>query len=329
MKTKAPAARTADEHVPETGEEDHREVDAESLQEADAAGLLEVDEEDLPDSGEYERVYVVVRKKSTAAEPGEGAEEPTGEAAEPSGDAEEAPAEKPPPSRFTRKVAKTAARRIPEVSPKVLAASLASRPGGGRSRRKTIVMRVLTIVPVLALVAVTALLCVVWQQKDDLSADARRQRDLAAGARKVADVFFNWDYQHMAQSFAAKYPLLTKAAADAIRPTADTLTSYFTTNKVSSRATVTGVYPGAVRHGAANVMVVINTRVTTGKTVQANSGATVALSMRLVSGKWLAGNITLLSQGVESATDENGRPVSGGTGSSGLPGTVPSARPAR
>lgn len=316
MKTKAPAARTP----------------AEDVQEIDEADLPETDEE-------YERVYVVVRKKSAAADPGGGEEQTTGAADEPTGDTEdaddtaevdddgEAPREKP--RRFTRKAAATSAPRIPEVAPKVWAASLASGPFGKRSRRKTIAVRVLTIVPAVALVAVTALLCVVWQQKGDLSADARRQRDLAASARKVADVFFNWDYQHMAQSFAAKYPLLTKAAADAIRPTADTLTSYFTTNKVSSRATVTGVYPGAVKHGAANVVVVINTKVTTGKTVQANSGATVALSMKLVSGKWLAGNITLLSQGVESATDENGKPVPGGTGSSGLPGAVPSARPSR
>ncbi|TDD91763.1 hypothetical protein E1293_01580 [Actinomadura darangshiensis] len=224
------------------------------------------------------------------------------------------------------KVANPPAPRIPDVPPKVWAASLASGTAGGRSRRRTIAIRILTIVPALALVAVSVLLCVVWQQKGDLSSDARRQRDLAASARKVADVFFNWDYQHMDQSFAAKYPLLTKAAGDAIRPTAGTLTSYFTTNKVSSRATVTGVYPGAVKRKAANVMVVINTKVTSGKTVQANNGATVALSMKLVSGKWLAGNITLLSQGVESATDENGKPVSGGAG---LPGTVPSARPPR
>ncbi|WP_433249963.1 hypothetical protein [Actinomadura nitritigenes] len=302
MKTKAPAARTA----------------AEDVQEIDEADLQGTDEG-------YERVYVVVRKKSTAAEPEEGEEEAAEEAAEPAADADETLAEKP--HRFTRRAATTSAPRIPEVAPKVWAASLASGPLGRRSRRRTIVTRVLTIVPAVALVAVTALLCVVWQQKGDLSADARQQRDLAASARKVADVFFNWDYQHMAQSFAAKYPLLTKAAADAIRPTADTLTSYFTTNKVSSRAAVTGVYPGAVKHGAANVMVVINTKVTTGKTVQANSGATVALSMKLVSGKWLAGNITLLSQGVESATDENGKPITGGTGSSGLPGAVPSARP--
>lgn len=298
MKTKAPAPRPVED-------------------------FQEVDEDLLEDDEEYERVYVVVRKKS-AAEPGESEEQAAGAADDPT---EEAPAEEPPPRRFTRKVATAPAGRIPDVPPKVWAASLASGPAGRRSRRTTIAMRVLTIVPALALVAVSVLLSVVWQQKGELSADARRQRDLAAGARKVADVFFNWDYQHMAQSFAAKYPLLTKAAADAIRPTADTLTSYFTTNKVSSRATVTGVYPGAVEHGAANVMVVINTKVTTGKTVQANSGATVALSMKLVSGKWLAGNITLLSQGVESATDENGKPLSGGTGSSGLPGAVPSARP--
>lgn len=292
---------------------------------APAPGM--VDEDLLEDGEEYERVYVVVRKKSAAADPGDSDERTTKAVDEPTDGAEEAPAEKPPPRRFTRRAATTLAGRIQDVPPKVWAASLASGPFGGRSRRKTIAMRVLTIVPALALVAVSVLLCVVWQQKGDLSADARRQRDLAASARRVADVFFNWDYQHMAQSFAAKYPLLTKAAADAIRPTADTLTSYFTTNKVSSRATVTGVYPGAVKHGAANVMVVINTRVTTGKTVRANSGATVALSMKLVSGKWLAGNITLLSQGVESATDENGKPLSGGTGSSGSPGAVPSARP--
>ncbi|MER6816236.1 hypothetical protein ABT299_43825 [Spirillospora sp. NPDC000708] len=304
MKTKAPAARTP----------------AEDIQQIEEADLLEDDEE-------YERVYVVVRKKSPAAEREEGEEEAAGEAAEPAASTERAPAEKP--RRFTRKAAATSAPRVPEIAPKVWAASLASGPFGKRSRRMSIATRVLTIVPAVALVAVTALLCVVWQQKGDLSADARRQRALAASARKVADVFFNWDYQHMAQSFAAKYPLLTKAAADAIRPTADTLTSYFTTNKVSSRATVTGVYPGAVKRGAANVMVVINTKVTTGKTVQANSGATVALSMKLVSGKWLAGNITLLSQGVESATDENGKPLSGGTGSSGLPGAAPSARPPR
>lgn len=233
--------------------------------------------------------------------------------------------------------------KVPTVSPSVWAASLAGKPdakadgkadgkGSGkggpareRSRRRRMVQKGLLVVLVLALVAVSALLVIVWRQKGDLSEDARQRKSLVSSAEKVADVFFNWDYGHMKQSFDAKYPLLTKKAADSIRPTAATLTSYFTQNKVSSKATISGAYPGDIKDGAANVLVVINTKVTTNKTVQSNTGATVGLSMKRVSGKWLAGNITLLSQGAQSATDENGKPISGGGGSQ-IPGTIPSTK---
>ncbi|QFG20163.1 hypothetical protein [Actinomadura sp. WMMB 499] len=190
----------------------------------------------------------------------------------------------------------------------------------------------LRIVPAAALVAVSAALGVVWQDRNDLASAADGRRDLAGAAGKVASVFFNWDYQHMDESFAAKYPLLTEQAADAIRPTASTLISYFTKNKVSSQAHISGIYPGEVKDGAANVLVVINTKVTTAETVQSNDGATVALSMERASGRWLAGNITLLSPGAESVTDENGKPLEGaqgegggaGAGGAGLPGGLPS-----
>ncbi|MGI8329370.1 hypothetical protein ACRYCC_05350 [Actinomadura scrupuli] len=181
----------------------------------------------------------------------------------------------------------------------------------------------LQLVPAVALVVLSVLLVIVWRQNADLSDDARQRRDLNSSAGKVASTFFNWDYQHMDQSFAAKYPLLTKAAADAIRPTAATLTSYFTVNKVSSAATIGGIYPGEIKGDDANVMVIINTKVTTSKSVQSNTGATVAISMKRVSGKWLAGNITLLSSGVESTTDQNGKPLpktNGSTQPNAIPG---------
>ncbi|MFB4297598.1 hypothetical protein [Actinomadura sp. NTSP31] len=307
---------------------------------AKASGIRTADD-DAPAVVEYDRTYVVVRTKGKrkAAEhqdPEAPSDEPTEEPEDAeledaeANDAEQKDAE--PEKRRARRsppaAPAPAGRRIPKVAPEVWAASLASRTAVPASRRWSVAARILTIVPLVALVAVTVLLYTVWQGKDDLAKDAQQRHSLAGSAGKVASVFFNWDYQHMSQSFAAKYPLLTKAAADAIRPTAATLTSYFTTNKVSSKAAITGIYPGEVKNRAANVMVVINTRVTTAKTVQSNTGATVALSMKLVSGKWLAGNITLLSQGVESATDENGKPLSGGTGS-GLPGALPSARPAQ
>jgi hypothetical protein len=73
-------------------------------------------------------------------------------------------------------------------------------------------------------------------------------------------------------------------------------------------------------------MVIINTKVTTAKSVQSNTGATVAISMKRVSGRWLANNITLLGSGVESNTDQNGKPKAGNS-SPLLPGTSPSAQP--
>ncbi|MBW8486350.1 hypothetical protein [Actinomadura parmotrematis] len=223
-----------------------------------------------------------------------------------------APAKKAP-------VKAPAKARIPEVSPEVWAASLAAVPAAPPPRRTSLRRRILLLAPVAALVAASAALGAVWEQKDDLAADARQRRDLAASATKVTGVFFNWDYRHMDQAFAAKYPLLTTAAADAIRPTAATLTSYFSTNKVSSKAAVSGVYPGEIKGRDANVMVVINTKVTSAKTIQSNTGATVALSMKRVSGRWLAQNITLLSQGVEATTDLNGKPVA--NGGNGIPST--------
>ncbi|MBE1536682.1 hypothetical protein [Actinomadura algeriensis] len=172
----------------------------------------------------------------------------------------------------------------------------------------------LRIVPMAALVAVTAGLAVVWQDKNDLAGEADTRRELVGAASKVAGTFFNWDYRRMDESFKAKYPLLTEKAADTIRPTAETLTAYFTKNKVSSRAHINDIYPGEIKDGAANVLVVINTKVTTVESVQSNTGATLALSMEHTAGKWLAGNITLLSPGAESVTDENGKPLSGSDG---------------
>ncbi|WP_026401588.1 hypothetical protein [Actinomadura rifamycini] len=256
-------------------------------------------------------------------------------------------------------------RRPPKVPPAILAASFgkgggedagkdgdeggngdgpakgAAKPadaGSGARARGPRVRLALRIVPAAALVAVSAALGVVWQDKSELAREAELRRDLASAAGKVADTFFNWDHRRMDESFAAKYPLLTEKAADAIRPTAASLTSYFTKNKVSSEARIHGIYPGEIEDGAANVLVVINTKVTTAETVQSNNGATVALSMEHASGRWLAGNITLLSPGAESVTDENGEPLPGGDGAegaegeqgadgsagSGLPGGLPS-----
>ncbi|GAA3204216.1 hypothetical protein [Actinocorallia longicatena] len=190
-------------------------------------------------------------------------------------------------------------------------------PPAPRSRLR----RALGLIPSILLVAVSVACALLWRHDARLSDAAQQRQELSDSAGKVAGVFFNWDYQHMDQSFAAKYPLLTDAAADAIRPTAATLTTYFTDKKVSSTASITGVYPGTIKGSDANVMVIINTRVTTDKTVQANTGATVVLSMKRIKGRWLAGNITLLSSGVEATTDKNGKPVAGQ--GSQLPGTVP------
>jgi len=189
------------------------------------------------------------------------------------------------------------------------------KPRGPRVRTAIGLMR--WIAPCVALVALSVLV-IVWRQNVRMSESARQRQVLTSSAGKVASTFFNWDYQHMNQSFAAKYPLLTKSAADAIRPTAATLTSYFTANKVSSAARITGVYPGEIKAGAATVMVIINTKVTTTKTVP--------ISMKHVSGRWLAGNITLLSSGLESTTDQNGKPLTNGDGSA-KPSTSPSTRP--
>jgi hypothetical protein len=195
------------------------------------------------------------------------------------------------------------------------------------SRRWSVARRrFLRSVPFMALaglITVSVLLSIVWQQKNDLSHGARQQRDLGDSASRVADTFFNWDYQHMEQSFNAKYPLLTKAAADTIRPTAATLTGYFTANKISSKADITGIYPGGIKGGKANVMVVMNTKVTTSKTIQSNTGATLALGMTRVSGKWLAANISLLAPGAESVTDQNGKPLKNGTNGASVPNAIP------
>lgn len=226
-------------------------------------------------------------------------------------------------------------RRPPKVPAAVLAASLGERPKDERGPRQGRLRLALQVVPAVALIAVGAVLTFVWLEKNDLAGAQERRSALVGAAGKVASTFFNWDYKHMDESFAAKYPLLTEKAADAIRPTADTLTTYFTKNKVSSRADISGVYPGEIDDGAANVLVVINTNVTTAKSVQSNTGATVALSMEYVSGEWLAANITLLSPGAEKVTDENGKPLTGsggpgaegsGSNGSGLPGLPSSER---
>jgi hypothetical protein len=216
--------------------------------------------------------------------------------------------------------------KVAKIPAAVWAGSLPAEPVAETPRPRSVTRLMVQIVPAVALVALSVLFAIVWRQNADLSDDVRQRRSLNSSAGKVASTFFNWDYQHMDQSFAAKYPLLTKAAGDAIRPTAATLTSYFTTNKVSSAATISGIYPGDIKGDGANVMVIINTKVTTAKSVQSNTGATVAISMKRVSGRWLAGNITLLSSGVESTTDQNGKPLTN-TGGSTLPGTVPSGRP--
>jgi hypothetical protein len=211
-------------------------------------------------------------------------------------------------------------RKPEKLPPAVWAASLAKAGEPPPARRRTVLGLAFRIVPAVALVAVSVVLYLVWQDRSGLAEERQRREDLASAARKVASTFFNWDHQHMQQSFEAKYPLLTKKAADAIRPTAGTLTSYFTTNKASSKASISGVYAGEIKGRNANVMVVINTRVVTSKTIQSNNGATVALSMTLDSGRWLAGNITLLSPGAQSATDEKGKPLSG---TQKVPGIVP------
>jgi heme/copper-type cytochrome/quinol oxidase subunit 2 len=213
-------------------------------------------------------------------------------------------------------------RKPEKLPPAVWAASLAKTPKEEPppARRRTVLGLAFRIVPAIALVAVSVVLYMVWQDKNGLADEQQKRQELATAAKKVANTFFNWDYQHMQQSFAAKYPLLTKKAADAIRPTAGTLTSYFTENKASSKASISGVYAGEIKGRNANVMVVINTRVVTSKTIQSNNGATVALSMTLEKGRWLAGNITLLSSGAHSATDEKGKPLSG---DEKVPGVVP------
>jgi hypothetical protein len=71
-------------------------------------------------------------------------------------------------------------------------------------------------------------------------------------------------------------------------------------------------------------MVIIDTKVTSDKTIQSNTGATVVLSMKRVKGRWLAGNITLLSSGLEGTTDKDGKPVAKDDKAQ-LPGTVPAS----
>ncbi|MBO2447680.1 hypothetical protein J4573_11320 [Actinomadura barringtoniae] len=199
-------------------------------------------------------------------------------------------------------------------------------PSFSRARiSRTLLLRVISAVVLGALVTVSVLLVLTWRENGRLSEQARQRRELAASASEVTRVFFNWDYQHMQQSFDAKYPLLTKAAADAIRPTAATLTSYFTSNKASSTASITGVYPGEKKGQDASVMVVINTRVTTTKSIQSNQGAAVSLTMKRVAGAWLASNITLLGSGAETVTDPKGKPLPANKDSA-LPGAVPTPR---
>jgi signal transduction histidine kinase len=94
--------------------------------------------------------------------------------------------------------------------------------------------RPVTVVLILALAAVSTFAIAQWRQAHDLSAARVQRKLLEQSSAKVASTFFNWDYQHMQASFTAKYALLTKSAADAIRPTAPTLTAYFTNNKAMS-----------------------------------------------------------------------------------------------
>ncbi|MFD0689512.1 hypothetical protein [Actinomadura fibrosa] len=242
------------------------------------------------------------------------------------------PAGKPPgkrPGKASGNSGKRSRRRFTKVS----ALRRAERTGDGAPPKRSRVRGALWAVPAVVAVALAVLLALVWRENGSLSDEADQRRELSGAAGRVAATFFNWDHQHMDQSFAAKYRLLTPAAADAIKPTAGTLTEYFRTNKVSSKAVVNGVYPGEAKRGGATVVVVINTKVTTATTIQSNTGATLALNMKRVGGRWLAENITLLASGVESTTDQNGKPLAKGKGSGTgagtgtLPGTVPSSKP--
>ncbi|MDX6741482.1 hypothetical protein [Actinocorallia sp. A-T 12471] len=197
-------------------------------------------------------------------------------------------------------------------------------PAAPTRRRLTVTLpampsvgRAATAVLVVALAAVSVLQ---WQQNGTLTAAEEDRRALEETSGKVASTFFNWDHAHMDESFQAKYALLTKEAGDAIRPTAETLTTYFTANKVSSLATIQGVYPGRIKDSAANVVVVIDTKVTTSASIQSNTGATLAISMKKVGGRWLAGNITLLSGGVEAYTDPSGKPIAPPESKTSVPG---------
>lgn len=186
--------------------------------------------------------------------------------------------------------------------------------------------RPVTVMLILALAAVSTFTVWQWRRAHDLSAETAQRRVLEQSSAKVATTFFNWDYQHMQASFTAKYALLTKSAADAIRPTAPTLTAYFTTNKASSTARIDGIYPGEIKGEGASVVVAVDTRVTTSSSIQTNTGATLLLSMRRVSGRWLANNIALTGTGQESYTDPQGKPITAPS-SSAAPSARPSASP--
>jgi hypothetical protein len=184
-------------------------------------------------------------------------------------------------------------------------------------------VRPVTVVLILALAAVSTFAIGQWRHAHDLSAQTAQRRAVEQSAGKVASTFFNWDYQHMQVSFTAKYALLTKSAADAIRPTAPTLTAYFTTNKAMSTVQINGIYPGEIKGEDAAVVVAVDTRVTTAASIQTNIGATLLISMKRVSGSWLANNISLTGTGKETYTDPQGKPIT----SPPTAGTRPSARP--
>ncbi|MCW2887291.1 MAG: hypothetical protein JWL58_4153 [Streptosporangiaceae bacterium] len=179
---------------------------------------------------------------------------------------------------------------------------------------------------VIALAAVSTIMVLLWRHNSDLSADKAQRQALQQNAGKVAATFFNWDYQHMQQSFAAKYALLTSSAANAIKPTEAALTSYFTTNKTASTARLSGIYPGVIRGDDATVLAVVDTRVTTSASIQTNTGATLLINMKRVKHIWLADNITLVSSGRQSYTDPAGKPISPPS-TGGLPGAGASPSP--
>jgi hypothetical protein len=197
------------------------------------------------------------------------------------------------------------------------------RPTEGRQRSAT--WRPATVILILTLAAVSTFAIVQWRHVHALSAEKAERRALEQGSGRVASTFFNWDYQHMQASFDAKYALLTKSAADTIRPTASTLTTYFTSNKAMSTAHVNGIYPGEINGDAAAVVVAVDTRVTTSASIQTNTGATLLLSMKRVGGRWLANNIALTSPGQESYTDPKGKPITAPSSAGALPGARPSA----